>query len=96
MALWSILLFSHMYLLLKFKGGGVDYDFESLEIVFPVGSTNASFDIIINDDDIFEDDETFNISIASITNNHIVGIPGVATVTIVDITGKYLIICFMC
>ena len=68
-------------------GGGVDYDFESLEVTFPIGSTNVSFDIIINDDDLFE--ETFDISIASITNGHTVGTPGVATVIIVDTAGKY-------
>ena len=32
----------------------------------------------------------FNISIASITNDHIVGTPAVATVTIIDNTSKYI------
>lgn len=57
--------------------------------MFPIGSTNASFDIIINDDSSLEDNEKFNVSIDSITNNHIVGIPGVTTVSIIDTTSKY-------
>ena len=69
--------------------GSVDYNTRPYNVTFPAGSTNASFDIIINDDDVLEDDEIFNISIASITNGHIVGIPAVATVTIVDTTSKY-------
>ena len=48
----------------------------------------ASFNITIIDDGILEDDEIFNNSITSITNGHIVGTPAVATVIILDTTGK--------
>ena len=70
------------------KGGGVDYFSESYNVTFPIGSTIASFDIMIIDDGVLEDDEIFNISITSITNDHIVGTPAVATVTIIDNTSK--------
>ena len=69
-------------------GGGVDYNSGPYTVIFTIGSTNASFDIAIYDHSILEIDEMFNISIDSITNNHIVGTPGVATVTIIDTTSK--------
>ena len=65
---------------------GQDYSSGPYTVTFPIGFTNVSFDIMINEDNIMEDDEMFNISITSITNGHIVGNPGVATVTIVDNT----------
>ena len=67
----------------------MDYNSGPYNVTFPVGSTNASFDIVIINDSVSEDNETFNISIISITNGHIVGTPGVATVTIIDTTSKY-------
>ena len=72
--------------------GDVDYDSGPYNVTFPIGSTNASFDITITDDNVFEFDEIFNISITSITNGHIVSTPAVATVTIIDNTSKYLIL----
>ena len=69
--------------------GSVDYDSGPYNVTFPAGSTNASFDIIINYDNVLEESEVFVISITSITNGHIVGTPAVATVTIIDITSKY-------
>ena len=71
-------------------GESIDYNSGPYNVTFPVGSTNASFDIIINDDNVLEADEMFNVSITSITNGHIVGIPAVATVIIIDTTSKYL------
>ena len=59
--------------------------------MFRIGLTEASTNIVINNDSLTEDDETFSISITSITNDHAVGTPGVATVTIVDSTGKCMI-----
>ena len=56
--------------------------------MFPIGSTSALVDILINDDDVLEKDEYFNISITSITNGHIVSTPGIVTVTIADTTSK--------
>ena len=76
------------YDMLYIKGGGVDFNSGPNAVTFSIGSTIASFDITIIDDNVFEDDETFNISITSITNGHIVGTPAVATVTIIDTTSK--------
>ena len=68
--------------------GGIDYNSGPYNVTFPIGSTNVSFYIIINGDNVLEDDEMFNVSIYFITNDHIVGTPEVATVTIIDTTSK--------
>ena len=52
-----------------------------------------SLNILIRDDSILEGDEKFNITIGLIINGHIVGTPGVATITIIDTTSKCIIIC---
>ena len=54
-----------------------------------------SLNILIRDDSILEGDEKFNITIGLISNGHIVGTPGVATITIVDTTSKCIIICWL-
>ena len=77
-------------LLLYIAGGGDDYNSGPHIVIFPIGSTTASFNITINDDGVLEDDEVFNVSIISITNGHIVGTPAVATVTIIDTSSKLL------
>ena len=69
-------------------GGGIDYISGPYHAIFPAGSTNTSFDIIIHDDNVFEVDEIFNVSICSVTNGHIVGNPKKATVIILDTTSK--------
>ena len=48
--------------------------------------TRVSFNISINNDDTFEDNETFTLIIntSSLPSHVIVGSPGQATVTIVD------------
>ena len=73
-------------------GGGVDYNSGPYTVIFPAGSTNASFDIVINDDSVLEGDEMFNVSINSFTDGRIVHVdpPGVATVIIIDTTSKNL------
>ena len=70
--------------------GGVDYNSGPYTVTFPIGSTIASFDITIIDDNVFEFDEIFNVSIISITNGPIAGTPTVVTVTIIDTTSKYI------
>ena len=73
-----------------YVGGGVDYNSGPYTVTFPIGSTNASFDIIINVDSVLEGDESFNVSIAAIVNGY-VGTPREATVTIIDTTSKYCV-----
>ena len=71
-------------------GSDIDYDYEEYNVTFPAGFTRVSFDImIINDDNNLTDKyELVNISISSISNGHVIGNPGVATVTITT-TGEY-------
>ena len=68
--------------------GSNDYDAGPYTVIFPIRSTSALLLITVNDDGVSESNETFNISITSITNGHIVGTPAVATVTIIDTTSK--------
>ena len=53
--------------------------------------TNASFDVAIANDSILEVDENFEliINMSSLPNDVTIGVPGRATVTIVDDDGKY-------
>ena len=43
--------------------GGVDYDSGPYTVTFPAGVTSVSFDVAINDDNILENNETFNLTI---------------------------------
>ena len=80
--------YRHVFLL-YIVGEGVDYNSGPHTVIFPIGSTTASFNITIKDDSVLED-KVFNVSIISITNGHIVGTPAVATVTIIDTSSKLL------
>ena len=53
--------------------------------------TNASFDVAIANDSILEVDENFEliINMSSLPNDVTIGVPGRATVIIVDDDGKY-------
>lgn len=46
--------------------------------------TNSSLSVMINDDSVFEDNETFSLIIVSVPSNISIGDPGEATVTIMD------------
>ena len=70
-------------------GGGVDYNSGPYTVIFPNGSTNASFNIIINDDNVLEESEVFVISIESVTYGT-VGTPRNARVNIIDTTSMLL------
>ena len=70
-------------------GSDINYDYEEYTVRVPLGVIRASFDVmIINDDNLTNEYELFNISISSITNGHIIGNHGVATVTIIKTTGE--------
>ena len=68
----------------------MDFYFGSHTINFDAEMTSVQFNVSINDDNIYEGNETFNLSINSSTlpNKVIVGNPGQTTVTIVDNDGK--------
>ena len=44
-------------------GGGVDYDSGPYTVTFIAGQTSASFNVPINNDNILENAETFNVTI---------------------------------
>ena len=71
--------------------GGEDYNSEPIIVKFDAGMISVPFSVSINEDEILEDNEMFNLTIdpASLTNNKItVGDPGQVTVTIVDNNSK--------
>ena len=51
------------------------------------------FDITISKDNVFEENERFNVYINSVTNGHLVGIPQLARVTIIDNDSKCFVNC---
>ena len=68
--------------------GGDDYDPGPYYVTFAVDSIIILFNLTIIDEGILEDNEVFSVSVASITNDHIVGNPSVTVVTIFDTTSK--------
>ena len=74
-------------------GEGVDYGSGPYDVTFPEGETEAQFDVTINDDNILEGNENFNLTIvaSSLPSRVDIGNPARATVTIVDNDGKYVI-----
>ena len=66
-------------------GGGVDYDSGPYTVTFPAGTTRASFDVPINDDNFCENNEDFTLTILRGTlPDGITREGGRGTVTIVD------------
>ena len=70
----------------------MDYTSGPYTVTFPAGSTTATFDVPINDDNILEGNEDFilNIDGASLPTGVTAGSPDEATVTIVDDDGKHM------
>ena len=66
--------------------GGVDYDSGIYTVTIPAGQTSVPFDVPINDDDTFEGNEDFDLTIirTSLPDGVTRGDPFRATVTIVD------------
>ena len=63
----------------------MDYTSGPYSITFPTGVISVSFSISINDDNIFEENENFTLTInSSLPTGVMVGNPGQATVTIVN------------
>ena len=75
---------------MDYVGGGVDYNSGPYTVQFDAGVISASFSISINGDDIYEDSETFNISIdsSSLPKRVTVGDNDHSAVTILDNDGK--------
>ena len=66
--------------------GGEDYDFEPHIVEFSAGMTRIPLNVSINDDDIFERNDTFSLVVnaSSLPKDVTVGDGGQVTVTIVD------------
>ena len=70
----------------------MDYDSGPYTVTFLAGSTTATFNVPINDDDILEGNETFMLTIdPSLPDGVTRGTPSEATVTIVDDDRKFLL-----
>ena len=70
--------------------GGTDYVSVSYTVTFPAGKTHATLNISIYDDNVFEDNESFTLTInpSSLPSGVTSGNPVETTVTIVDNDGK--------
>ena len=71
-------------------GGGVDYDSGSYSVIIPAGEKNIPLNISINDDNIFEHNETFTltINVSSLPSDVYIGNRNETIVTIVDNDSK--------
>ena len=69
----------------------MDYRSGPYKVKFTAGKTHASINVSLTDDNIFESNENFMITIdpSSLPSNVTVGDPRQVTVTIVDNDGKY-------
>ena len=63
----------------------MDYTSGPYSVTFPAGVMSVPFSISINDDNIFEENENFTLTInSSLPTGVMAGNPGQATMTIVD------------
>ena len=76
---------------MEYVGGGVDYNSGPYTVQFNAGVTRVLFNISINDDNIMEANELFNLNIntQSLPSSVTVGDPGQTTVTILSNDRKY-------
>ena len=77
--------------------GGEDYIFRDRDIKFYPGVTKKMFNILIIDDNLVEDNETFILSIdpKSLRAGVISRYPSEIVVTIVDNDGEFIYVCSM-
>ena len=73
-------------------GGGIDYGSGPYNVTIPAKATTAQFDVAINDDNVLEGNENFNLTImrSSAPKRVSIGNPAQATVTIMDNDGKHI------
>ena len=71
-------------------GRGVDYASALYNVTIPAEDTNLYFTVVIHDDSILEQNESFNFTINAFSLPHYITVtdPVQATVTIVDDDGK--------
>ena len=77
---------------------GEDYTGGNYSVIFPAGSTKENFSIPIRDDDIYENDETFFLTLVIPQPAEDIGVmrgdPFMAIVTIIDDDGECSVISF--
>ena len=77
---------------------GQDYTGGDYSVIFPAGSTKENFGIPITDDNIFELDETFFLTLVIPQPAQDIGVmrgdPFMATVTIIDDEGECSVLSF--
>ena len=75
----------------------MDYDSGPYTITFTAGTIYASFYILLIDDNVLENNESFMLTInsSSLPSNVTVGDPGQVTMTIEDNDGKKFDICLL-
>ena len=73
-------------------GGDVDYGSGPYNVIFPGLETSGQFNVAINDDDVLEGNENFNLTVRALSLPSRVAVGNAqATVVIVDDDGKYII-----
>ena len=77
---------------------GVDYDSGPYNVLFHAEETSVIFNVSINDDDLLEDEETFNLTItsSSLPRGIFINNPAQVTVTIMDDEGNYITLILYC
>ena len=65
-------------------GRNEDYDSGSFLINIPANATRVPFIVLINDDNMYEGNENFTLTIHTLSANIMVGKPAQTTVTIID------------
>lgn len=81
----------NVFRVLCFWTGNADYDPGPFDVTFPAGMTTASFNIPITDDNMFEGNESFTVTIVASTlpSQVVEGTDCVVVVTIVDDDSKF-------
>ena len=74
---------------MEYVGGDVDYNSGPYTVQFDAGVTRVPFNVVVIDDNILEDNETFNLNInANLLPNRVtIGDHGQTTMTILDNDG---------
>ena len=75
---------------MEYVGGGVDYNSGPYTVQFEAGVTSVSVSVSLNNDNILEGNETFNLNIdePSLPNSVTIGDHGQCTITVVANDGK--------
>ena len=87
-------MYIHMYKRTCIITEDEDYEYETLNVTIPAGNIGASFNISIFDDDIFEANESFNVTIDSFSLPHrflVQSVDCMVMVTIIDNDGGELL-----